>query len=147
MRIFHTLLFMFIGSFIVQYFFMSYIMTNHTTNIKNSVGKLYLATIMGLFMVAIEIFMHDTHYSVFSSKYYVIIFSLLALFIYFYRTQKFINDSEFLKEMIEHHSMALLTTKNILEKTDNYDVTRIAKNIMETQKDEITQMNNALNKL
>ena len=64
-------------------------------------------------------------------------FSLLGVFIYLYRTQKYITDKEYLKEMIEHHSMALLTSNKILEKTDNYNIAKLAKNILQTQEDEI----------
>jgi hypothetical protein len=95
---------------------------------------------MGLYMVLLEIMMHDHHYSVFSINYYVICGILLALFIYLYRTQKYITEKQYLKEMIEHHSMALLTSNQILEKTDNYNVTKLAKNIIQKQEDEIKDM-------
>ena len=46
--------------------------------------------------------------------------------------------------MIEHHSMALLTSEEILKKTDNYDIAKLAKNIIQTQSDEINTMKNLL---
>ena len=140
MRILHTLAIMFIGSFIIQYFFMSTIMSNSITNITNSLGKVYLSIIMGLYMMVIEIMMHDHQYDVFSMKYYIIIGCLIGLFIYLYRAQKYITDQEYLKEMIEHHSMALLTSNKILEKTDDYNVSKLAKNIIQKQEDEIRDM-------
>jgi Na+-transporting NADH:ubiquinone oxidoreductase subunit NqrB len=118
MRILHTLAVMFIGSFIIQYFFMSTIMANSMENITNSLGKVYLSIIMGLYMMILEIMMHDHQYAVFSMKYYIIIGCLIGFFIYLYRAQKYITDKEYLKEMIEHHSMALLTSNKILEKTE-----------------------------
>ena len=147
MRILHTLVVMFIGSFIIQYFFMSSIMVNKIENITNSLGKAYLSIIMGLYMMILEIMMHDHQYNIFSMKYYIIIGCLLGLFIYLYRAQKYITDKEYLKEMIEHHSMALLTSDKIVEKTDNYNVSKIAKNIIQTQKDEIKEMKEILIKL
>jgi hypothetical protein len=135
---------MFVGSFIIQYIFMSAIMSNNTSNITNSLGKVYLATIMGLFMVIIEIAMRDMQYGGFNVMYYSIFGGLLALFIYFYRTQYAIKDRQYLEEMIEHHSMALLTSNQILKKTDSYNVSKIAKNIIQTQKDEILEMRNLL---
>jgi hypothetical protein len=119
-------------------------MTNNISNITNSLGKVYLATIMGLFMVIIEIAMRDMQYGAFSLMYYSIFGGLLALFIYFYRTQYAIKDRQYLEEMIEHHSMALLTSNQILKKTDSYNVSKIAKNIIQTQKDEILEMRNLL---
>ena len=69
MRIAHTLIVMFLGSFIIQYFLMSSIMSNSFENIRNSLGKVYLSVIMGLYMMGLEIMMHDHYYSVFSTKY------------------------------------------------------------------------------
>ena len=144
MRILHTLAIMFIGSFIIQYFFMSTIMSNSMANITNSLGKVYLSIIMGLYMMFLEIMMHDHQYNVFSMKYYIIIGCLLGFFIYLYRTQKYITDKEYVKEMVEHHSMALLTSNSILEKTDNYNVSKLAKNIIQKQQDEIRDMKGML---
>jgi hypothetical protein len=144
MRILHTLAIMFIGSFIIQYFFMSTIMSNSMENITNSLGKVYLSIIMGLYMMVLEIMMHDHQYNVFSMKYYIIIGCLLGFFIYLYKTQKYITDKEYVKEMIEHHSMALLTSNKILEKTDDYNVSKLAKNIIQKQEDEIRDMKGIL---
>ena len=144
MRLLHTIVIMFVGSFIIQYILMSIIMTSNISNITNSLGKVYLATIMGLFMVIIEIAMRDMQYGAFNVMYYSIFGGLLVLFIYFYRTQYAIKDRQYLEEMIEHHSMALLTSNEILKKTDSYNVSKIAKNIIQTQKDEILDMRNLL---
>jgi uncharacterized protein (DUF305 family) len=46
--------------------------------------------------------------------------------------------------MIEHHSMALLTSGRILEKTDDYKVAKLAKNIIQKQQDEIVVMRRIL---
>lgn len=147
MKISHTIVVMFIGSFIVQYFAMPPIMVNSVSNITNSIGKAYLAAIMGLFMVLLEIGMHDMQYNVFSSTKYIIIVILLAVFIYLYRKQVAIGDKQYLEEMIEHHSMALLTSEEILKKTDNYNVAKIGKNIIQKQKDEIREMKELVNKV
>jgi len=48
--------------------------------------------------------------------------------------------------MIEHHSMALLTSNKILEKTDDYNIAKLAKNIIQTQQDEIREMKELLQK-
>ena len=146
MKITHSMLFMFIGSFIVQYFLMPPIMVNKFTYITNNIGKAYLATIMGLFMVLIEVMMHDHQYHVLSLNWYAILFALLAMFTYLYRKQFAINDKQYLEGMIEHHSMALFMSDEILKKTDNYDITKLAKNIIQTQNDELKFMSNLLKK-
>jgi len=52
----------------------------------------------------------------------------------------YINDKEYLDEMIEHHSMALLTSGEILQKTQSERVRKLAENIMMTQEAEIKYM-------
>jgi len=146
MRILMTMAIMFIGSFIIQYLLMSSIMVNNIGNITNSLGKIYMSIIMGLYMVVLEIMMHDHQYEVFSTKYYVLFGVLLVIFIVLYRTQQFINDKQYLEGMIEHHSMAILTSNKILEKTDNYNVAKLAKEIIQKQQDEIIIMNNIIYK-
>jgi hypothetical protein len=146
MKITHTMTIMFIGSFIIQYFFMSPIMVNNRVYITNNIGKAYMATIMGLFMVTLEVIMHDHQYSVVSLPTYIILILALALFIYLYRQQIAITDKQYLEGMIEHHSMGIFTSEEILKKTDNYDVAKIAKNIIQTQNDEIKEMRDIINK-
>ena len=146
MKITHTMVIMFIGSFIIQYYLMSPIMVSNRIYITNNIGKAYIATIMGLFMVLLEVMMHDHQYHVFSTNFYIILAALLALFVYLYRKQVAINDRQYLEGMIEHHSMALLTSEQILNKTDNYDVAKLAKNIIQQQEDEIREMRELLKK-
>jgi len=144
MKITHSMFFMFVGSFIVQYFIMPPIMVNKLTYVTNNIGKAYLATIMGLFMVLIEVMMHDHQYHVLSVNWYAILFALLAIFTYLYRKQIAINDKQYLEGMIEHHSMALFQSEEILKKTDNYNIAKLAKNIIQTQTDELKYMTDLL---
>jgi hypothetical protein len=123
------------------------IMVNSFDNITNSIGKAYLAIIMGLYMILFEVAMHDMQYKIFSSTKYLLLIGSLGLFIYLYRKQVAIKDKDYLKEMIEHHSMAILTSEEILKKTDNYNVAKIAKNIIQKQQDEIREMKQVIYKL
>ena len=147
MRISHTLFVMFVGSFIIQYFLMSAVTTSSTQYITNSLGKAYLSVAMATSMVILEVMMHDHQYGVFSLKYYTIFGGLLGFSIYLYRKQKYITDKEYVKEMTEHHSMALLTSKRILEKTNDYEVAKLAKGIIQKQEDELREMKVLLAKL
>ena len=146
MRITHTMVVMFIGSFLIQYFLMSAIMVENRIDITNSVGKAYMAVIMSVYMLFLEIMMHDHQYGVVSTSFYIGLTSLLVLFIYLYRKQVAVNDKQYLEGMIEHHSMALLTSKEILKKTDDYNIAKLAKNIIEAQENEIKIMRDLLNK-
>ena len=116
MKLSHTMFVMFVGSFIIQYFLMPPIMISNKEYITNNIGKAYMATIMGLSMVIIEIMMHDHQYSVLSMNWYIGLFVLIALFIYLYRKQIAIDDKQYLEGMIEHHSMALFTSEEITAK-------------------------------
>jgi uncharacterized protein (DUF305 family) len=126
---------------------MNTIMVNSRAEITNSLGKAYISVIMALLMVSTEVMMHDHQYSVLSTRTYVGIFGFVAIFIYLYRNQIGIGDKQYLEEMIEHHSMALLTSNRILEKTNNYNVAKLAKNILQKQQDEIIEMQSVLQTL
>jgi uncharacterized protein (DUF305 family) len=91
--------------------------------------------------------MHDHQYSVLSLRSYLFFGIGLALFIYLYRVQKGINDKQYLEGMIEHHSMGIFTSEEILKKTNDYNVAKIAKNIIQKQKDEIREMKDLLKKI
>jgi hypothetical protein len=137
---------MVIGSFLIQYYIMSFLMTNDKKNIKNSLGKFYISGIMGLLMGILEVAMSDLSMMKISFKYYIPLVLILGCFVVAYRNQFYILDNEYLKEMIEHHSMAIFTSSEILDKTSDYDVAKIAKNIIENQNDEIIRMNELLSK-
>lgn len=147
MHFYHSLFFMFVFSFIIQYYVMSFVMIDKTQNFTNSYGKIYISIIMALLMVLAEVYMHDSTYNVTSYRLYGFFGLISLLFIYLYKNQVYIYDKQYLEGMIEHHSMALLTSNKILEKTNNYDVAKLAKNIIQTQKDEIDFMNNILEKM
>jgi hypothetical protein len=89
---------------------------------------------------------------------------LSLLFIYILRTQLFFNTKDWLKGMIPHHSVAITTTKKILEKVagaqtagaqtagaqtagaqdSGPEIYRLAKDIVYTQEREILFMKNML---
>jgi hypothetical protein len=98
-------------------------------------------------MVLIEVMMHDNQYHVLSLNWYAILFALLGMFTYLYRKQIFIDDKQYLEGMIEHHSMAVFQSEEILKKTDNYDVAKLAKNIIQIQNDELKFMTGLLDLL
>lgn len=129
--------FMFVSSVIINFFLMSTIMVDRVADFTFNKSKLYMSVIMGLFMAWVEVLMHDYQYGVFSQKMYLGLVVLLSFFIYVYRKQVSVDDKQYLEEMIEHHSMAVLTSRRIIEKTDDYKVSKIAKDILRRQNDEI----------
>jgi len=142
--------FMMISSFVIQYVIMSWIMTNDIQNIQHSLSKIYISAIMAIIMGIIEVFMHS-FMTMSMSKipfgyYYIPLFSSLVLFLWLYKNQVGVDDTNYLNEMIEHHSMALLTSEEILKKTTNPQVKELAEKIIKTQTAEIQQMKNIENR-
>ena len=121
-------------------------MTNELRDVTNSLGKAYVAFVMSMLMATTDVAMHDHRYNTFSTKTYIMMFIGTSIFVYLYRTQSFITDRQYLEGMLEHHSMALLTSNRILEKTSDYTVTKLAKNIIQQQTDEMREMRTILNK-
>lgn len=140
MNLLPSILFMMFFSFIIQYYIMSIIMTNDVTNIRNSLGKLYISTIMAFLMGIVEVMMHDFYSGVLSLQYYIPLFVILGTLYYLYKKQYKINDKEYLNEMIEHHSMALLTSDEILKKTKDDNMILLADSIIKGQQKEISIM-------
>ena len=144
MELTNSLWFMMLGSFIIQISVMSLIMTNTINNITFSVGKFYISVIMSILMGLLEVVMFDTHMRTISFTYYLALFFILAIFVYLYRNQMYIEDKDYLSEMIEHHSMAILTSEEILQKTHSERVKKLAENIIITQEKEIEYMKQML---
>ena len=64
--------------------------------------------------------------------------------IFLLRKQFMVNDREWLKRMISHHSTALTTSHKIVERTENEKVRRLAEDIIDTQEREIKLMKSLL---
>ena len=66
----------------------------------------------------------------------------LSFFISYFllRKQLFVNDIQWLKRMISHHSTALTTSNIIYKRTKNPKVKKLAKEIIDTQEKEILLM-------
>jgi len=146
MILLQSVLFMMLFSVVIQYYVMSVIMTNDMTNIRNSLGKAYMSGIMALLMGIAEVAMNDYYMRMISTKYYIVLFILLGLLYYMYKTQQYIYDRDYLNEMIEHHSMALTTSGEIMKKTSDPKVKILASKIINTQEDEIQYMKRLLSK-
>jgi uncharacterized protein (DUF305 family) len=77
-----------------------------------------------------------------SFHYYIPLFLCFIASLFLYRKQVAINETDYLKEMIEHHDMALFTSENILNKPNiSQRVREFAIKILNTQTKEIAEMN------
>lgn len=55
-----------------------------------------------------------------------------------------LEEEKFLKDMIEHHKMALVMAKDVLRTTEDNDIMFLAYSIMQTQSNEIALMQEML---
>ena len=67
-----------------------------------------------------------------------------SISIFLLREQLFVDDKQWLKRMISHHSTALTTSHKIYKKTQNSELKKLAKEIINTQEREITEMKSML---
>ena len=108
------------------------VINNH--HMRVHLNDIYMISLMTSWMVLI--------YSIYYEKILISIIGLffVLLFLYLLKTQTLINDKQFVKGMIPHHSMAILMSKKIKEKTKNKDISQLADNIIKTQISEINTL-------
>jgi hypothetical protein len=136
-----AVLYMIVTGFITQYFIMSFIMTYDFGNITNNLSKVYLSACMAFIMGILEVLMQDIMHRTISYQYYIPLFICFMGSFWLYRKQFAIRGIDYLKEMIEHHDMALFTSQNLLDKQNiSYNVREFAKRIVNTQSKEIAEM-------
>ena len=106
----------------------------------------------GLLMASNMIWAHEIVHYFTMGHFNITVFWVGVLFsvfsIYLLRSQLFVNDKNWLKRMIPHHSTALTTTTNLINKNthikQNPHLYRIAKDIVYNQEREILFMKNML---
>ncbi len=76
--------------------------------------------------------------------FFIGIFLSVSITIYLLRKQLLVDDEQWLRRMISHHSTALTTSHNIYKKTGNNKLKTLAKDIIETQEREIELMKSML---
>ena len=152
MKLYQSLTIFYIGTFIIDYFVMSAIQMDVPKNaglFNFNLGKSYKSALIATFVTSIFVMMHDNQYNVFSYKCYIGMVIMVGIYIYLYRNQIEIKDEQFLREMNENSSNSILISEGILKKTNNFDVARFAKNVLQKSKDEmniIYELNAKLNK-
>lgn len=102
----------------------------------------------GLLMASNMIWSHEiVHYlsmNMFNTKLFFIGLFLSTISIVLLRKQLFVDDKQWMKRMIPHHSTALTTSYNIYNKTKDERIKQLSKNIIDTQEKEIKLMKSYL---
>ena len=99
----------------------------------------------GLLMASNMIWAHEiVHYFSYGSlNYFTFFFGIILsviISIFLLRKQLLVNDKQWLKRMISHHSTALTTSKIIAKKTKNRNIKKLANEIINVQEKEIKLM-------
>ena len=104
---------------------------NSLSDFTHNISKFYIASIVGLVMVMLDIIIHKIDYDTLNTPLFISVLSLLVLFLYLYRIQYAVNDNEYLKQLKENDSSALLISKAMEARTNTYEIAKITKNIIQ----------------
>ena len=130
---------MFFGSFLIHMYVMPFVMTSRVQHIQLfSLNKFYNAVFMALSMVLLQTFMEPS--------FILTVITLFGMHVFYFaiKYQFMVDEENYLRDMIEHHSMALQTSKQLLDKSINPETKQLALTILETQQKEILQMQKML---
>lgn len=139
MHHYRKLLVMTVLSFIAMYILM-YSMVDRFENVVPNVNQIYMAGLMAMPMVIIELLVMGAMYKNKKRNLVIIGGSFVTLIVFFslIRTQAAVGDKQFLKSMIPHHAAAVLMVEKA-ELTDP-EIKELANKIITSQKAEIEQM-------
>lgn len=132
------LAYMIITSIILGYILMTILLSeNKTINLN----KIYQALLMGSTMGLASVWIMDVPDKA-KLPWTIVLGVASALLIVAIRNQTFIYEQDFARGMIEHHEMAIVMAKELLQKPDVQDsfIRNLASNILTTQTQEIDQM-------
>jgi len=138
---------------IIQFIIMAIvgILFNPMNMLAYRFNDLYLSLTLfygGLLMASNMVWSHElVHYfsmGHFDSKMFVIGVILSIFCVLLLRSQFLVNDKEWLKRMISHHSTALTTSHKINENTENKKIKTLSNDIITVQEEEIKLMKSLL---
>ena len=103
----------------------------------------------GLLMASNMMWGHEIVHYLSMGHFNMLVFSLgiilsISVSILLLRQQLLVDDKQWLRRMISHHSTALTTSHKIYNKTNNPKLKKLAKEIIDTQEKEIQLMKSML---
>lgn len=113
----------------------------------NSQGMVFMALLMGSSMAVIMLLLMLDMYKDRRMNIIIVAVSTIVFAgsLYLLRSQQTVGDSAFIRMMIPHHSMAILSSENAKVSDDR--LRKIADQIIESQKREISEMKTLLEQL
>ena len=135
---------------VISFFVMHTVMFLNVVSLDHvylSFTRIYMTLLMIAPMAVVMLLSMKKMYTNKKLNRIIIISSILifALALIFLRTQIPIEDEQYMKAMISHHSSAILTSENA--NLMDPEVQELAEQIIEAQKREISQMKEILNRL
>jgi uncharacterized membrane protein (DUF106 family) len=115
-------------------------------------SDLYISSTLfygGLLMASNMIWSHEIVHYLSMGHFNISVFLIgiilsISISIFLLRQQLFIDDEQWLRRMISHHSTALTTSHKIYTKTNNSKLKKLAEEIIATQEKEIRLMKSML---
>lgn len=137
---------MLVSSFILMYFVM-FLNMNSINDYHSSLTRIYMTILMVSPMAVLMLIMMPKMYD--NKKINKIVILLSVVFftgsLTALRQQAAVDDSQYLKAMIPHHSSAIMTSKNA--NIRDPEVRKLADSIIASQQREIDEMNIILERL
>ena len=110
-----------------------------------SLTLIYGGLLMASNMIwAHEIFHYFSHNKFCITTFIIGLISSFIISVILLREQFLVDDNQWLKRMISHHSTALTSSTKILNKTQNQKIKKLAQSIIQTQENEIKLMKNLI---
>ncbi len=141
---FLDIVFIMILVFVIQYFIMSWIITNSSSDITTSLNKIYLSTIGALMVGFVYVLLIDFKQgNLTDCNYYIGLGIGIGVLTYAYRNQIGITDFDWANSMVELQSNGIMLSKKMSEqKSSNLNQNQakcieFAKFIVKTQEDQI----------
>jgi len=111
-----------------------------------SLTLVYGGLIMASNMIWAHELIHLLHHGKMNNVVFICGIVLTVIFTLIIRQQILVDDKQWLRRMISHHSTALTTSHKIKDRTDDDELKQLSQEIIDTQEKEITQMINLLTK-
>ena len=105
-----------------------------------SLTLVYGGLIMASNMIWAHELIHLLHHGKMNTMLFFVGIVLTILFTVIIRQQVLIDDKQWLRRMISHHSTALTTSHKINKRTDDDELNQLSQGIIDTQEKEIAQM-------
>jgi hypothetical protein len=132
-------LYMFFGMMAIHLFLMPVAMLAEPGHFRLSLGGLYMAVFASAAMVILEALRHPLSPLGWAAAIAALTGSLIAI-----RNQIGISDTQYMREMIPHHSMAILTSRPRVDRAASDEVRALATGILRAQETEIAEMKKLL---